>query len=156
MSEPPRVAAIDGLTHRYGGLVALDRVSLEIPAGQLVGLIGPDGVGKSSLLGILAGARKIQSGDVRVLDGDMRLQRHRSAVCSRVAYMPQGLGRNLYPDLSVRENIEFLRASSTRDERSATPASPSCCAAPASRSSRIGSRSSSPAACGRSSASAAR
>ena len=108
MSEPPPVAAIDGLSHRYNGIAALEQITLEIPAGRLVGLIGPDGVGKSSLLGIVGGARQIQVGDVLVLDGDMRLERHRAAVCPRIAYMPQGLGRNLYPDLSVRENIEFF------------------------------------------------
>ena len=74
----------------------------------MVGLIGPDGVGKSSLLGIIAGARRIQTGRVRVLGGDMADARHRGAVCPRIAYMPQGLGKNLYPDLSVRENIEFF------------------------------------------------
>jgi ribosome-dependent ATPase len=74
----------------------------------MVGLIGPDGVGKSSLLGIIAGARRVQAGEACVLDGDMTDSRHRGAVCSRIAYMPQGLGKNLDPDLSVRENIEFF------------------------------------------------
>ena len=74
----------------------------------MAGFIGPDGVGKSSLFATIAGAREIQSGDVRVLGGDMRSKAHRSEVCPRIAYMPQGLGRNLYPDLSIRENIEFF------------------------------------------------
>ena len=74
----------------------------------MVGLIGPDGVGKSSLLALLAGARRIQSGRVWVLDGDLADKGHRAAVCPRIAYMPQGLGRNLYPDLSVYENIAFF------------------------------------------------
>ncbi len=74
----------------------------------MVGLIGPDGVGKSTLLSIIAGARQIQSGRVLVLGGDMADAAHRAAVCPRIAYMPQGLGKNLYPDLSVRENIEFF------------------------------------------------
>jgi ribosome-dependent ATPase len=74
----------------------------------MVGLIGPDGVGKSSVLAIVAGARRIQSGKAYVLGGDIANPRHRSAVCPHIAYMPQGLGRNLYPDLSVRENIEFF------------------------------------------------
>jgi ribosome-dependent ATPase len=102
------VARLDGVTHRYGPAVALDAVSVDIPAGCMVALIGPDGVGKSSLLAILAGARRIQSGAVQVLGGDIADADHRAAVCPRVAYMPQGLGRNLYPDLSVRENIEFF------------------------------------------------
>ena len=83
-------------------------ITLDIPAGSLVGVIGPDGVGKSTLLSIIAGARRIQSGTVLVLDGDMSNAGHRARVCSRIAFMPQGLGRNLYPDLSVRENIEFF------------------------------------------------
>ena len=79
-----------------------------IPAGRLVGLIGPDGVGKSSLLAILAGARQIQSGGVLVLGAEMADVAARATICPRIAYMPQGLGKNLYPDLSVRENIEFF------------------------------------------------
>jgi ribosome-dependent ATPase len=74
----------------------------------MVGLIGPDGVGKSSVPSLIAGARQIQSGTVRVLGGDMAKAVYRAALCPRVAFMPQGLGRNLYPDLSVRENIEFF------------------------------------------------
>ncbi len=74
----------------------------------MVALIGPDGVGKSTLLSIVAGARRIQSGRALVLGGDMADSAHRDAVCARIAYMPQGLGKNLYPDLSVRENIEFF------------------------------------------------
>src|SRR2546427_7437590 len=74
----------------------------------MVGLIGPDGVGKSSLMALISGARKIQEGSVEVLGGDMAQRRHREAVCPRVAYMPQGLGRNLYPTLSVEENLQFF------------------------------------------------
>jgi len=74
----------------------------------MVGLIGPDGVGKSTLLSMLAGARRVQSGRVVVLGGEMADARHRNAICAQIAFMPQGLGRNLYPDLSVRENIEFF------------------------------------------------
>ncbi len=102
------VARLDAVSHRYGSAIALDAVTLQLPAGCMVGLIGPDGVGKSSLLSIIAGARKIQSGTVHVLGGDMASAAHRAVLCPRVAYMPQGLGKNLYPDLSVRENIEFF------------------------------------------------
>ncbi len=104
----PSIARLDAVTHRYGSKLALDSVSLLVPAGVVVGIIGPDGVGKSSLLSILAGAREIQDGNVEVLGGDMADAAHRAEVCPRIAYMPQGLGRNLYPDLSVRENIEFF------------------------------------------------
>lgn len=102
------VARIEGLGHRYGKVRAIDRLDLEIPAGCLAGLIGPDGVGKSTLLGLIAGARKIQRGAVDVLGGDMRSSRHRRAVASQIAYMPQGLGRNLYAPLSVFDNVDFF------------------------------------------------
>ena len=115
------VARVECVTQRYGAAVALDAITIELPAGCMVGLIGPDGVGKSSLLSIIAGARQIQSGDVFVLDGDMRDSEHRAAICPRIAYMPQGLGKNLYADLSVRENIEFFGRlfGQTRSERNA-------------------------------------
>ena len=102
------VARLEDVTHRYAAVRALDAVTLEIPSQRMVGVIGPDGVGKSSLLGIIAGSRQIQEGRVGVLSGDMADAAHRAAVCPRIAYMPQGLGKNLYPDLSVRENIEFF------------------------------------------------
>ncbi len=63
----------------------------------MVGLIGPDGVGKSSLLALIAGARIIQHGQVEVLGGDMAQRRHRNAILPRVAYMPQGLGQEPLP-----------------------------------------------------------
>jgi len=102
------VASVSDLCHHYRKVTALDHVSTEIPAGRLVGLIGPDGVGKSTLLAILAGARQIQQGDVTALDANIANTTARALICPRIAYMPQGLGKNLYPDLSVRENIEFF------------------------------------------------
>ncbi len=99
---------IDGVTHRYRKHVALDALSLELPAGQLVGLIGPDGVGKSTLLGLITGAKKLQTGTVDVLGGPIENARHRRCICPAIAFMPQGLGRNLYAELSVRENLEFF------------------------------------------------
>ncbi|HMF38030.1 MAG TPA: ribosome-associated ATPase/putative transporter RbbA [Isosphaeraceae bacterium] len=105
-SEP--VASVRAVTHQYGGTVALDRITIDIPPGRMVGLIGPDGVGKSSLMGLIGGAKKIQQGEVIVLGGDIADIRHRGAVCPRIAYMPQGLGKNLYFELSVYENIDFF------------------------------------------------
>ena len=96
------------MTLRYRRTVAVEAVDLDLPAGGMVGFIGPDGVGKSSLLALLAGARTIQTGCVNVLGGDMAQARHRHAVCPRIAYMPQGLGKNLYPTLSVDENADFF------------------------------------------------
>ena len=102
------VACLQTITLRYGKTVALDAVDLEIPAGRMVGLIGPDGVGKSSLLSLVSGARALQEGRLQVLGGDMASVAHREAVCPRIAYMPQGLGKNLYPTLSVEENLQFF------------------------------------------------
>jgi ribosome-dependent ATPase len=107
-AAPLPVVALEGVTQRYGRIAALDGVNLGIPAGRAVAIVGPDGVGKSTLLALVSGARRLQAGRVRVLDGDMGDARHRRAVCPRIAYMPQGLGRNLYPDLSVRENVDFF------------------------------------------------
>lgn len=102
------IAAIVGVSHRYGETYALDDVTLDIPAGCIVGLIGPDGVGKSTLMGLVAGARKIQTGQINVLAGDMAHSRHRTKIMPRIAYMPQGLGKNLYSELSVAENLDFF------------------------------------------------
>jgi len=101
-------ARLGAVTHRYGKTLALDGVDLEIPAGGMAGLIGPDGVGKSTLLGLVTGARAIQTGSIQVLAGDLRDRAFRSSVSDRIAYMPQGLGRNLYPTLSVFENVDFF------------------------------------------------
>ncbi|MBV2186648.1 MAG: ribosome-associated ATPase/putative transporter RbbA [Rhizobium sp.] len=118
MTAPP-VVRTQGLGLRYGKVTALDDVTLDLPAGCVVGLIGPDGVGKSSLLALIAGARKMQTGALEVLGGDMARAGHRARICPRIAYMPQGLGRNLYPTLSVRENVDFFGRlfGETRDER---------------------------------------
>nr|WP_276598025.1 ribosome-associated ATPase/putative transporter RbbA [Roseateles koreensis] len=93
---------------RYARATVLDDITLDLPAGRMIGLIGPDGVGKSSLLSLLSGARAVQEGRVEALGGDMASKAHRDAVCPRIAYMPQGLGRNLYPTLSVEENLQFF------------------------------------------------
>ncbi len=102
------VARLRQVSHRYGSVAALDGVDIELPAGCMVGLIGPDGVGKSSLLALVSGARQIQTGKVEVLGGDIADRHFRASVQPRIAYMPQGLGKNLYPTLSVFENVEFF------------------------------------------------
>ncbi|AYM60362.1 ribosome-associated ATPase/putative transporter RbbA [Agrobacterium fabrum] len=102
------VARLTDVRLAFGSTVALADISVEIPAGRMIGLIGPDGVGKSSLLSLISGARAIQKGKVEVLGGDMSDPRHREDTCPRIAYMPQGLGKNLYPTLSVFENIDFF------------------------------------------------
>ena len=113
VSTPPNrdtapVVSVRGVAHTYGTTRALDALDLDIPAGCMVGLIGPDGVGKSTLMGLIAGSKKIQAGSIRVLGGDMAEPAHRDAACPRIAFMPQGLGKNLYLELSVFENIDFF------------------------------------------------
>ena len=106
--QPDPVVQVEGVSLQYGKTCALDALTLALPAQCMVGLIGPDGVGKSSLLALIAGARKLQQGTIRVLGGDIGDSRHRRRVCPRIAYMPQGLGKNLYPTLTVSENLEFF------------------------------------------------
>jgi len=107
-ARTPPVVRLRDVGLRYRKVQALGGVTLDLPGGCMVGLIGPDGVGKSSLLSLIAGARAIQTGKVEVLGGDMADARHRSEARGRIAYMPQGLGKNLYPTLSVFENIDFF------------------------------------------------
>ncbi|WP_094711265.1 ribosome-associated ATPase/putative transporter RbbA [Hahella sp. CCB-MM4] len=102
------VASVQSLSHRYGKIYALNGTSLDIPTGCLAGIIGPDGVGKSTLLALISGARKMQEGSLTVLGGNMHSRVFRTSVAPRIAYMPQGLGRNLYFALSVEENIGFF------------------------------------------------
>lgn len=104
----PPVALLEHVGQQFGATIALRDISLAIPARRMVGLIGPDGVGKSSLLSLIAGARIIEQGNVMVLGGDMRDVHHRREVCPKIAWMPQGLGKNLYHTLSVYENVDFF------------------------------------------------
>ena len=102
------VVRVEDVSLRYGFSLALDNISLEIPANRMVGLIGPDGVGKSSLMALLTGARKIQTGRIETLGGNIADAHHRRTICPKIAYMPQGLGKNLYLTLSVFENVDFF------------------------------------------------
>ncbi|MFS8058839.1 ribosome-associated ATPase/putative transporter RbbA [Klebsiella michiganensis] len=102
------VARLENVSQHFGATVALKDITLSIPARCMVGLIGPDGVGKSSLLSLISGARVIEHGNIMVLGGDMSNVRHRQDVCPKIAWMPQGLGKNLYHTLSVYENVDFF------------------------------------------------
>ncbi|WP_232289543.1 ribosome-associated ATPase/putative transporter RbbA [Verrucomicrobium spinosum] len=102
------IARLREVSLRHGKTIALDRVSIDVPAGCMAGLIGPDGVGKSSLLSLVTGVRALQEGELEVLGGNMRHKPHRDQARPRIAYMPQGLGKNLYGTLSVEENLQFF------------------------------------------------
>ncbi|MBO5763437.1 MAG: ribosome-associated ATPase/putative transporter RbbA, partial [Lentisphaeria bacterium] len=108
MPEHAPAVQFQDLSLHYGKTVGIDRISLEIPSRKLIGLIGPDGVGKSTLLSLVTGAHVMQSGSLTVLGGDMRDAKHREIICPKIAYMPQGLGKNLYFTLTVEENLQFF------------------------------------------------
>ena len=97
---------VRALTKRYGTVVALDAVSFEVGEGELFGLVGPDGAGKSTLFRILTTLVLPDSGSASVLGLDV--VRDPWTIRSRVGYMPGGF--SLYPDLSVAENLEFFAA----------------------------------------------
>ncbi|TDT89563.1 ribosome-dependent ATPase [Azorhizobium sp. AG788] len=99
---------VAGVVHRYGPVTAVNDVTLALAGGGAMALVGPDGVGKSTLLALIAGAKRIQTGQVEALGADFASRRAREAVQPRIAFMPQGLGKNLYPGLTVRENIAFF------------------------------------------------
>ena len=108
LSENKRYAVeVEGVSHHYGKTEAVNNVSLRIERGKTISLIGPDGVGKSTLLSLIAGVKILQQGSIKVLGNDVAIRREREDNAFKVAFMPQGLGKNLYPTLSIKENIEF-------------------------------------------------
>nr|MBJ7312262.1 ABC transporter ATP-binding protein [Rugamonas sp. CCM 8940] len=97
-----------GLGKRYGAVTAVDAVDLEVRAGEIYGLIGPDGAGKSSLLKSVAGILRFDSGTLDVFGVRLDSERACERIKDRIGLMPQGLGQNLYGDLSVEENIDYF------------------------------------------------
>ena len=110
MTEVQAGAAIElrSIRHSYSNVVAVDNVSLTVRSGSTMALIGPDGVGKSTLMALIAGVKRIQGGDLTALGADMTDRHQRRQVMPRIAYMPQGLGKNLYTALTVGENVDFF------------------------------------------------
>jgi ABC-type multidrug transport system ATPase subunit len=94
-------------TYARGRIRAVTDVSFTVDRGEVFGLIGPDGAGKTSVLQILAGVLRADAGAATVAGLDVR--RDPDGVKARIGYMPQGLGLNLYDSLTVTENIEFFR-----------------------------------------------
>jgi ABC-2 type transport system ATP-binding protein len=95
--------SIRSLTRHFGDVKAVERLSLEVRAGELFGLVGPDGAGKTTTLRMLAGVLKPTSGDADV--GGVSVVRDPEGVKHHIAYMSQRFG--LYTDLTVGENIDF-------------------------------------------------
>lgn len=101
---------VAGCVKRYRKLVALDGIDLEIRKGEIFGLIGPDGAGKSSLMKVIAGVLTYDAGSVTVFGVKLDTEANCERIKPRLGFMPQGLGLNLYADLSVDENINFFAA----------------------------------------------
>src|SRR5262247_3826429 len=100
MSERDVAIRIRALTKRYGDVEAIRGVDLDVRAGEIFGLIGPDGAGKTSTFQILGGVMEATSGDAEVLGQPARLARE------HVGYLTQAF--SLYPDLSVAENLRYV------------------------------------------------
>jgi len=102
MNGAPIIETRD-LTRRFGPLTAVDRLSLTIEKGEIFGLVGPDGAGKTTTLRMLCGLMNPSEGSARVAGYDVA--RQPQAVKDAIGYMAQRFG--LYNDLSVRENMDF-------------------------------------------------
>ncbi len=101
-TQPAMIKAV-GLTRRFGELTAVDHLDLEIGAGEIFGLVGPDGAGKTTTLRLLAGLMDPSEGHAVVAGFDVA--RQTAAVKDRIGYMAQRFG--LYADLTVEENMLF-------------------------------------------------
>ncbi len=101
------VIRVENLCKSYKKVKAVDNVSFCVNRGEVFGLIGPDGAGKTSIIQILAGVLKAESGKAFVNEIDVT--KNPEKVKSLIGYMPQGLGLNLYDSLSIEENIDFFR-----------------------------------------------
>jgi ABC-type multidrug transport system, ATPase component len=102
------VVEVRGFCKRYRRQVAVQGVDMGIRPGEIYGLIGPDGAGKSSLMKAIAGVLSFEDGEVRVFGIRIDSEAAAERVKGRIGFMPQGLGLNLYAELSVEENIDFF------------------------------------------------
>jgi len=102
------VVEVHGFCKHYRKQMALDGVDLVIQRGEIYGLIGPDGAGKSSLMKAIAGVLTYEGGTVDVFRVRVDSEATAERVKGRIGFMPQGLGLNLYAELSVEENIDFF------------------------------------------------
>jgi drug efflux transport system ATP-binding protein len=108
MTNDSTIVRVTGLQKRYKKQVAVNGVDLMITKGEIYGLIGPDGSGKSSVMKAIAGVLTYDGGEVEVFGTLVDSERAAERVKERIGFLPQGLGLNLYPDLSVEENIDFF------------------------------------------------
>lgn len=107
-SRDAPIVRVSGFIKRYKRHEAVSGVELTIKKGEIYGLIGPDGAGKSSLMKAIAGVLSYEGGRVEVFGVTVDSERAAEAVKPRLGFLPQGLGLNLYPELTVEENIDFF------------------------------------------------
>jgi len=100
-----------GLTKRFGPIIAVDALDLELPAGRIYGVLGPNGSGKTTLIRLLTGLAKPTSGEAKVLG----VQMPNREILGRIGYMTQADG--IYTELSVWENVSFFGALDGRSDR---------------------------------------
>ena len=108
VNDDAPVVRVQDFVKCYRKLTAVAGVSLDIRRGEIYGLIGPDGAGKSSLMKAVAGVLAFEGGHVKVFGQTIDSEAAAERVKGRLGFMPQGLGLNLYPELSVEENIDFF------------------------------------------------
>ena len=107
-SESAPVVRVSGFGKSYKHTPAVQGVDLSVTRGEMYGLIGPDGAGKSTLMKAVAGVLTYDSGSVEVFDQQVDSEQSAESIKSRLGLMPQGLGLNLSADLSVEENIDYF------------------------------------------------
>ena len=108
MENDDRVVQVTHFVKRYKKHVAVQDVDLSVNRGEIYGLIGPDGAGKSSVMKAVAGVLSYEGGEVEVFGVKVDSERAAEQIKPRIGFLPQGLGLNLYQDLTVEENIDFF------------------------------------------------
>src|SRR5271157_5751624 len=103
MSDTGYAIEVNALTMEFSGVVAVDHLSFDVAPGEIFGLVGPDGAGKTTTMRMLAGVLRPDGGSATVAGFDVA--RDSEAVKTHISYMPQRFG--LYEDLTVDENIRF-------------------------------------------------
>ncbi|MDE3050337.1 MAG: ABC transporter ATP-binding protein, partial [Nitrospirota bacterium] len=108
ISRESPIVRVSQFVKRYKKHVAVQAVDLAVRRGEMYGLIGPDGAGKSSLMKAIAGVLSYEGGEVEVFGITVDSERAAERIKHKIGFLPQGLGLNLYPELSVEENIDFF------------------------------------------------
>ncbi|MGA1845870.1 ATP-binding cassette domain-containing protein [Deferribacter abyssi] len=102
------ILKVENITKRFKKSFSLKDISFTLSKGEILGLVGPDGAGKSTLMKIIANVMDFDEGKLYLFDKEIDRKKNYDILKDRIAYMPQGLGLNLYQKLSVEENIDFF------------------------------------------------